>query len=198
MSTELQQKWDERYQNIQIGVNPAAQVLIENQHLLPTTGLALDLACGSGANAILLARRGLQTHAWDLSPTVIEKVNQYATRHKLDIHAAVHDVTVTSLTPESLDVIVVSHFLERSLCPAITKALKPGGLLFYQTFIRDRVDTTGPGNPEFRLASNELLRLFEGLRVLVYREEGTVGDQTRGFRNEAWLVGMQGGDKIQR
>lgn len=191
MNHDLQQKWDARYQNTQIGSTPAAQVLSENQHLLPARGVALELACGTGANAILLARRGLQTQAWDLSPVVIEKLNRYAAQQGLPIQAAVHDVMSTAPAPECFDVIVVSHFLERSLGPAIVTALKPGGLLFYQTFIRDRVGAGGPDNPEFRLANNELLRLFTGLRVLVYREEGSVGDVAQGFRNQALLVGMK-------
>jgi hypothetical protein len=33
--------------------------------------------------------------------------------------------------------------------------------------------------------------MYSPLRVLVYREEGTVGDTRRGFRNEAMLVAMK-------
>jgi tellurite methyltransferase len=53
------------------------------------------------------------------------------------------------------------------------------------------VDDRGPGNPLFRLAPNELLRLFPGLRVIAYREEGLFGDSAQGLRNEAWLVAAQ-------
>jgi tellurite methyltransferase len=92
---------------------------------------------------------------------------------------------------ESYDVIVVSYFLERKLAPALIRALQPGGLLFYQTHIRDKVDDSGPANEAFLLARNELLSLFSDLTVLVYREEGRVGDIRRGFRNRAMLVGMK-------
>jgi len=53
------------------------------------------------------------------------------------------------------------------------------------------VHETGPGNPEFRLTENEFLRLFAGMRVLVFREEGLVGDTRAGLRDEALLVAMQ-------
>ena len=63
--------------------------------------------------------------------------------------------------------------------------------MFYQTFIRDSVEQWGPSNPIFRLEINELMQLFSDLRLLVYREEGTIGDVKRGFRNEAMLVAMK-------
>lgn len=46
-------------------------------------------------------------------------------------------------------------------------------------------------NPAYRLATQELLRLFHPLRILVYREEGRVGDTTCGLRNEAMLVAQK-------
>jgi SAM-dependent methyltransferase len=106
----------------------------------------------------------------------------------LVLEAAVRDVVREPPAVCSFDVIVVSRFLERSLAPAIVKALRPDGLLFYQTFIRDAVGQGGPRKPDFRLGTNELLQLFASLTVLVYREEGTRGDTTEGFRDEAMLV----------
>jgi tellurite methyltransferase len=64
-------------------------------------------------------------------------------------------------------------------------------LLFYQTFTRYAVDAYGPPIPVYRLADQELLSLFRPLYLLVYREEGRVGDITRGWRNEAMLVGQK-------
>ena len=64
-------------------------------------------------------------------------------------------------------------------------------MLFYQTYTRECVDVIGPRRSEYRLAINELLELFAGLRVLVYREEGRVGDLRIGWRNEAMLVAVK-------
>jgi hypothetical protein len=74
------------------------------------------------------------------------------------------------------------------ILPALIQALKPGGLIFYQTFTRQRVSDRGPQCAEFRLAEQELLQLFSGLQILFYREEGCVGDVQKGFRDEAMLV----------
>ena len=101
---------------------------------------------------------------------------------------AVRDVVVHPPGPESFDIIIVTRFLERDLAPQLARALRIDGLLFYQTFTRTRVSDAGPGNLDYRLADGELLVLFSTLQVLVYREEGKVGDISRGFRDEAMMI----------
>jgi tellurite methyltransferase len=64
-------------------------------------------------------------------------------------------------------------------------------LVFYQTFTREKSADCGPSNPAYLLEENELLRLFSGLRILAYREEGNVGDVAQGFRNEAMIVAQK-------
>ena len=87
--------------------------------------------------------------------------------------------------------ISVSYYLERALAPALSAALRPGGLLFYETFSRDAVSDGGPSNPAFRLAPNELLQLFGDLRVISYRELSTLGDTREGERDVAMLVAQK-------
>jgi hypothetical protein len=70
-------------------------------------------------------------------------------------------------------------------------ALKPGGLLFYQTFTRNKLDQQGPSNPDYLLASNELLRLFKPLNVVFYQEYAKLGDVRFGNRNEACFIGQK-------
>lgn len=185
------ESWDQRYRDA-ITVQPPALVLSAHLHLLPPVGQALDLACGLGANALLLARRGLSTWAWDISPVAIARLEEAAGREGLVVHSEVRDVMARPPEPERFEVIVVSRFLERSLAPALQAALRPGGLLFYQTFTKLRVTTDrGPRNPDFLLDDNELLHLFGSLKVRVYREEALVGELGQGFRNEALLVAQR-------
>lgn len=183
----LQAKWDGIYRQRE-GEVTAVSVLLENQHLLPSKGRALDLACGLGGNAKVLAKAGLEVDAWDLSPVAINQLQQEADLQKLNINAQVHDVIAKPPATASFDVIVVSFFLDRDLCEKLMSALKPGGLVFYQTYCQDKVDQTGPKNPDYLLADNELLRLFSSLKVRVYREEALLGDHQQGFRNIAFLV----------
>ncbi len=158
--SDNQQKWDQRYR-AEVAVYPEpAMVITQNQHLLPEQGLALDLACGLGANALLKASRGLQTKAWDISSEALAKLNTEAQQRQLEVITEQRDVSKAPPDNSSFDVIVVSQFLDRKLCPKLINALKPGGLIFYQTFCRDKVDSSGPQNPDFLLADNELLNLF--------------------------------------
>ncbi|MFA9460536.1 class I SAM-dependent methyltransferase [Thiohalorhabdus sp. Cl-TMA] len=185
--------WDARYRDRSVAESAPVAVLSENQHLLPQGGMALDLASGLGANAVLLAQQGLKTFAWDSSPVAVEKLQAWSRENLLPITAEVRDVAAWPPEPERFDVIVVGHFLERPLAGALMDALCPDGLLFYQTFTRTRVSDRGPGTDRFRLADNELLHMFDALRILVYREEGRVGDRARGFRDEAQLVAHKPG-----
>jgi SAM-dependent methyltransferase len=190
MNDDLRDKWDRRWRDSASTPRPLA-VLADNIHLLPSHGHALDLACGLGGNALLLAEHGLETWAWDLSPVGIERLREEAVRRELVVHPEVRDVLADPPGPERFDVITVGHFLDRRLVPALTAALKPGGLLYYQTFTRERVDDTGPQDDAFRLEENELLRLFADLTLIHYREEGRIGDLTKGLRNEAQLIAIK-------
>lgn len=185
--------WDKRYADLTLRAEPA-RVLEDFAHLLPFQGEALDLACGLGGNALLLAKHGLKVRAWDRSPQAIARVREASAKENLDITAEVRDVVRLPPAPESWDVIVVSRFLERSLATALVAALRCGGLLYYQTFVREAVHLgKGPRQREYRLGVNELSELFSSLRLIVYREEGRLGDLGKGFRDEAYGVFQRNG-----
>jgi len=187
----LREKWDRIYQQSQSLEPSPAEVLSENTHLLPATGQALDLACGLGGNALFLAQRGFSVSAVDISPVAIESLSAHAQRLGLAIVARAVDAETKPLPRQAFDVVVVSRFLSRPLAASIQDSLKPSGLLFYQTYLRNKLNPQGPSNPDYLLAENELLSLFNEMRVLVYREEGRVGNLSLGRRDEAYFVGQR-------
>lgn len=191
MDCSISDKWDAVYRDAAVGA--PARVLVDYAHLLPTSGVALDLACGLGANGLLMALYGLTVEAWDISPVAVAQLQARAERDHLPLTPRACDVTAQPLAANSFDVIAVSHFLDRALMPRLLAALRPEGLLFYQTFTRESVDDSGPRNPEFRLAANELLHLCTPLHVLAYREEGAVGNAQQGWRNLAYIVAQRRG-----
>jgi len=144
-----------------------------------------------GGSALFLAERGFESHAWDVSQVAIDRLADRGKELGLEIDGAVRDIVMEPPGEGAFDVIAVSHFLDRRIVPALISALRPGGIIFYQTFTRHRVLGGGPQNDDFRLADNELLQLFSGLRLLVYREEGIQGDTTRGLRDEAMIVAQR-------
>lgn len=191
-------KWNNRYSVVssRVAGNGVVElapclVLSENAHLLPEAGNALDLACGLGANALFLQQRGLETSAWDISDVAISELQKHADQSGCALQAEVRDVVQSPPAKQSFEVIVVSRFLDRKIIPALIDALKPGGLIFYQTFVLDKQASIGPSNPDYLLKTNELLQLFSSLTVRVYREEGLEGDLEKGLRNEAMLVAQK-------
>ncbi|MGD7035961.1 class I SAM-dependent methyltransferase [Methylotuvimicrobium buryatense] len=184
-------KWDAVYRLGEISDYRPAEVLSGNAFLLPQNGAALDLACGLGANARLLATAGLAVFAWDISTVAVEKLQDDADKKGLAIQAKQCAIDKKSFFGYRFDVIVISRFLDRSLCDAIIGALNPGGLLFYQTYTREKVVERGPNNPDFLLAEGELLELFAELKLIYYRENGSVGSIGLGLRNEAQFIGRK-------
>lgn len=191
MAEADREKWNRIYRSRGDGKPKAARVLADHAYLLPHSGKALDLACGTGGNAILLAEHGLETHAWDISDSAVEQLKEFCKDREINLTVQQRDAVRFPPDPDCHDVIVVSRFLDRTLIPHIINALTDNGFVFYQTFIKEKSDDSGPRNPEYLLNANELLGLFRSLHVILYREEGTVGDPARGFRNEAMLIAQK-------
>ncbi len=185
-----QQKWDNIYQHKSV-TGDVVNVLLQHLCLLPDQGLALDLACGLGANALKLAQSGLSTEAWDFSSVALTKLQSQARAQNVNIQTKLCNINSESFTNQRFDVIVISRFLDRSLSNAIIAALKNGGLLFYQTFTQNKITEQGPSNPDYLLQTNELLRLFAPLSTVFYQEYAGIGDTQKGERNEVMYIGQK-------
>lgn len=186
----MRDKWNQIYSAAPFDPTPS-HVLSDNHFLLPSKGIALDLACGLGANALYLAQQGLTTHAWDISDLATHKLQQLAEAQALTIKTLNQEISRQSFSANCYDVIVVSRFLDRSICDAIMVSLKSGGLLFYQTYTRKKCFAQGPNNPRYLLAENELLQLFSLLKLVYYRENSGLGTINEGLRNEAQFIGQK-------
>ena len=184
------QKWDQRFLGTRVP-GPPARVLECNQHLLPTVGQALDLACGTAGNGLLLARCGLRTSLWDISPVALELQRQWAQQRQLVVDTEQRDCERHPPARAQFDVICVAHFLHRPLCRKLGAALKPGGVLFYQTFCSNKLSPEGPSCPDFLLQAGELPRLFTGLQLRFYREDDRCGNLARGERDCALMVAQK-------
>jgi SAM-dependent methyltransferase len=151
--------------------------LTGHAHLLPGRGTALDVACGSGRHARWLAERGLVTTAVDRDAAAIARVREEAEHRGLPLRADVLDLERGQVTlgTEAFDVIVVVHYLHRPLFPALRDALRPGGLLIYETFTRAQAARGKPTNPAFLLEPGELRTLVAPLEIVAEREGDVEG-----------------------
>ena len=146
--------------------------LVDHAHLLPSTGDALDVACGSGRNAFWLAARGLRTVALDRDAAAIAGIRETAERLR---PAAARGRRRPGnrrgdVARRRVRLIVVVHYLHRPLFPALKAALRPGGILVYETFTRGQAQRGKPTNPAFLLEPGELRELVAPLEMLVERE----------------------------
>jgi len=130
-------------------------------------GPALDVACGLGRHAMMLAGMGFTVDALDVSDTALESLDAQARRRGRAIHTERVDFRTDEWRPErSYQVVVDTYFLERSLFGRLADALAPGGLLFFETFMEGQPDC----NPGFLLTPGELQSAFARLDVLDARE----------------------------
>ncbi len=147
-----------------------AQFLVENIDLLQG-GRALDVAMGSGRNAIYLAKMGFQVEGVDSSREAVERALASACAAGVSITARVEDLErVPYFEEQAYDLVICFNYLQRPLMPQMKNWVKPGGMLVYETFIVDQARFGKPRNPAYLLRHNELLRTFGDFRVLRYRE----------------------------
>jgi SAM-dependent methyltransferase len=129
-------------------------------------GDVLDVACGNGRHARLLARLGYEVDAVDRDPGLFESKPGGVTLLGADIESG-----PWPYAGRSFDAIVVANYLHRPLLPVLVSSLAPGGILIYETFAQGNERFGKPSNPAFLLAPGELLEAVRGrLRVLGYED----------------------------
>ncbi len=132
-------------------------------------GRALDVACGSGRHAALLAEAGFQTVAVDLAALACRRVADEVPR----VRAVVADAAMLPFRARAFDLVVQTLFLDRSLFPTLLRLLAPGGLLLAETFLLAQHEATGHPRREFCLAPGELRALVtqtdEAVQVIAER-----------------------------
>jgi SAM-dependent methyltransferase len=165
MSDEDRRRWDARHVAAQDVVPLPPDVLRGRLDLVPVAGRALDVACGRGAVALWLARRGLAVDAVDVSPVGLDAGTRRAT--DLPIRWWCHDLDagLPADCAGPYAVVVVQRFRSPALYPALVALLSPGGLLAIT--VLSEVDE-GPG--PWRAPPGELLAAFGHLDVLVHAE----------------------------
>ncbi len=159
-----------------------AQFLQEQITRLPhpegtSVPLALDVAAGRGRHALYLAARGFAVEAIDRDEEALAQLAKSAQRRNVfnltvqTVDLEAHPTLPPDLPKERYDLILVFFYLHRPLFPVLLQALKPGGVLIYETFLIDNhLRHQHPRRKEFCLGHNELLELTAGLRVLHYDE----------------------------
>jgi len=139
--------------------------------LIPAGGEVLDLACGSGRHARLLAGLGYRVEAVDRDADALATLD------------GVRNVTTRCVDLEegpwpfhgcSFAGIVISRYLYRPLMPLLFNCLAPGGVLLYETFMAGQERYGRPANPAHLLRVGELLDLVRGRLTVIAFEQGEI------------------------
>lgn len=127
----------------------------------------LDVACGSGRHVRLLAARGCRVTAVDRDPAAIAALSELPCVQALcaDIEGG-----IWPFAGHTFDVVLVTNYLYRPLFPDLMAAVRPGGLLIYETFMVGNERYGRPTNPDFLLRSNELRDLAAAFTELGFFE----------------------------
>lgn len=99
---------------------------------------ALDVGCGEGTFARMLARRGVEVLALDISPEMIALARDRTTPD-LSVTYRVGDIMREALPGQTFDVVVsvnmVHHVSLKQIVPKLAELVAPGGTLLIQDVV---------------------------------------------------------------
>lgn len=144
--------------------------LVDHVGLLPK-GRVLDVATGRGRNAVYLAGLGFEVEGVDISREALDAARKSGEESGVSLTLHLMDLENDVSFPQAaFDVIICFNYLYRPLIPKLKNALRPGGVMVYETYIVDQARFGKPKNPKHLLKHNELLEFFHDFRCLRYRE----------------------------
>ena len=197
MSQADRDKWNARYLAgaYEARTNPSA--LLEHWagrlHVNGPAPRAIDLACGSGRNALFLARSGWRVDAVDISAVAIARLRAAADAEELPVTCVERDLEPASsaldgFTERCYDLALSIRYTDIPLVRALPSVLVPGGHLIAEMHLITVKTVAGPRSPRFRVAPGELRKAGAALEVLHYHE-GLVTDPDGRIVALAQLVG---------
>jgi SAM-dependent methyltransferase len=177
--------WDERYSREaeRFSLRSPRHLITSRLDLLPPNGLILDAACGTTSTGRYLAARGWRVIAVDVSRAALRLARQRVRKEAAPISFAVMDLVNPWLPESHFDIILNFYFLSRPILPTYRQSLKPGGLLFFETYLRERHT-----NAERYLESQELRRFFDDWGILHYLEFERLVRSRTGYEETRWTA----------
>lgn len=139
--------------------------------LIPAGGDVLDLACGGGRHARLLAGMGYCVEAVDRDADALATLAGVA---GVESRCADLEGGPWPYYSRVFDGIVISRYLWRPLFPQIFNCLAEGGVLIYETFMEGQQLYGKPSNPAHLLRPGELLELVGKRFTVVAFEQGEI------------------------
>lgn len=180
--------WDERFRSGDYPQDPEPAPLLKRYVEALPSGRALDVAAGTGRNAVFLAEAGYDVEALDQSREGLritrERARDRGVADRLDCLQV--DVDTHDFTRDRYDLITVSFFRAVDRLPDLVEALADDGVLFYEHHLRSTDEyEAGPSGDRYRFGANELLHAALDLTVLAFdakterRDDGRTAMRTQ-------------------
>ncbi len=164
-------QWDNRYSTSELIWTGQANQFVEKHLADLEPGTAIDLGAGEGRNAVWLATRGWTATAVDFSQVGLDKANQLAAEHGVEI-ATVCDDATTWQPDAPVDLVVLSYLQlpseqQRVILEHAATWLTPGGTLLVIAHDRSNVDKGygGPPSPEVCYTVGETVAALTALDI---------------------------------
>ncbi len=146
---------------------------------------ALDLACGTGRNALWLAQHGWNVTAVDAAPSAVTILRERAAHSGLaagvatgvSLEARVADLARGEfhILPAAWDLVAICYYLQRSLFEPAKQGVVPGGILISIVHITEPHAKLEEESHLHRLRPGELENYFQGWEI-IHRYEGKPHD----------------------
>jgi SAM-dependent methyltransferase len=181
-------EWDARYRRGDYPRDPEPSPVLRHYVDAFPSGRALDVATGTGRNALFLAGAGYAVDAIDRSRVGLEKARSRATdcglADRIDWLQA--DIPSFAFPSDRYAVVTSSFYRAIDRFADIKAALVPGGYLFVEHHLRSTEPTpSGPSSDRYRYGANELLHACLDLTILFYDEtsaENPAGERRANVR----------------
>ncbi|MCL1594847.1 MAG: class I SAM-dependent methyltransferase [Actinomycetia bacterium] len=162
--------------------------LVSQRDALPRPGTALDIAGGTGRNALWLADLGWSVTITDVSDVALTMASNRAAVSGTEIVTRLIDLTESPLPHGPWNLILLFHYLDRNLIRAIRPILAPDGVLIGALATRKNLERNERPPASFLLEDGELPQVLVGFDLIAY-EEGWQDD-----RHDARFIARRGSD----
>ncbi len=161
--------WNRRYTDRPWPSDPSSW-LVRNADLLPETGRALDVAGGTGRNAIWLARRGWSVTIVDVSSVGLSIALEKAESLRALISTCQIDLSMDPLPEGPWNLVMIFHYLDRDILVDVARALRPGGILIGALATITNLERNERPPLPYLLEEAELPGLLGELELVRYEE----------------------------
>lgn len=168
---------------------PAFEVLVKDGEIKP--GRALDIGCGRGDNAIMLAENGCDVTGIDLVGDAISDAKKKVAERHVKVNFLVGDVLkMDQLFREAeFDIVIDSGLFHEmtdeerpDFAQQLHRVLKPGGKYFMLCFSDKELGDCGPR----RISKAEIEGTFTPLFDIIYIKDSAFHSRIRHSNSEAY------------